>query len=255
MEPVPNAEDKGAGASPEEPETPEEGQGEGGQSPEEGGGEGEEDTPQTLKVGDKEYTPEQIEALEKKASGYEALLPEFTKKSQRLAELEGDDGNKSRNGQESPEEKPFYEEEGWKPKNYGDLQKALMLASKLGEKKALEKLEEMKTDTQQAKEIVDNFVTETKAKDNQFDDKDFFDYVSQHKLKVGSIEDLRSVYSAYKDRRDAGDGKPAGDKKPDTVAGPKGGGGSKFSVPMKEIRQSGSASEAVKNALDKNKSK
>lgn len=254
MEPVPNAEDKGAGTNPAEGEELDEGQEEGGQSPEEGGGEGGKDTPQTLKVGEKEYTPDQVKELEKKASAYGALLPEFTKKSQELSELKGGDGNKSRKGQDPPEETPFYEKEGWKPKDYGELQKALMLASKLGEKKALAKLEEMQTDSQQAKKIVDDFVTKTKATDSQFDDKDFFDYVNQHKLKVGSIEDLKSVYSAYKDRRDAGESKPGeGKKKEDTVAGPKGGGGSKFSVPMKDIRRSGSASEAVKNALDKNK--
>ena len=46
------------------------------------------DPPQPIKVGDKEYTPDQLMEIEKKATHYEALLPDYTRKSQRLSELE-----------------------------------------------------------------------------------------------------------------------------------------------------------------------
>ena len=66
---------------------PEEGN-DGGEDPLDKGGEGTQDvTP--VKIGGKEYTSEELTGYITKASDYDKLLPEFTKKSQALAVLLG----------------------------------------------------------------------------------------------------------------------------------------------------------------------
>src|SRR3990167_2703520 len=72
--------------------------------------EGGEDAPQTFKVGDKEYTAEQFEEFEKKAQSYDALLPDYTRKSQELAGL--------KKGQELP--KTPFEDQNYKPNSYNE---------------------------------------------------------------------------------------------------------------------------------------
>lgn len=57
-------------------------QSEGNENPE---GEG---NSQPVKIGDKDFTPEQLTELSKKAGQYDELLPEFTRKTQKLKELE-----------------------------------------------------------------------------------------------------------------------------------------------------------------------
>lgn len=250
MPPEPNPEDQGADTNPEDEE---EGQGEDEQSPDEqGGGEGEEETPQLLKVGDKEYTPEQIEQLEKKGADYDALLPDYTRKSQKLADYEK---GQEEGRQPSPKkEEPFYEKEGWQPKDYGELQKALIHARESGKKEAIRALEEMEEKRVRAKQEIDNFVAEVKSKDKEFDQQDFFDYAARHDFEIKGKKGLESVYSSYKEAREgASKTKEAGDKKKDTVSGPKGGGKTEFSMPMSDIRKSGSAYEAAMDALQKNK--
>jgi len=44
--------------------------------------------PQKIKIGDQEYTVDQLKEALQRARDYEYLVPEFTRKSQRLAELE-----------------------------------------------------------------------------------------------------------------------------------------------------------------------
>lgn len=75
------------------------GQSEGNEDPKEEG------ASQPVKIGDKEFTPEQLTELSKKAGQYDELLPEFTRKTQKLKELEDE---KEDGDWEYPEE--FYED-------------------------------------------------------------------------------------------------------------------------------------------------
>ena len=84
---------------------------------------GKEDASQPVKIGEKEYTPEQIAEIEKKASGYDTLLPDYTRKSQKLAEFE-----KGQPEQTSPEE-PFYRKEGWQPNILAQRGDAVLFAA------------------------------------------------------------------------------------------------------------------------------
>jgi len=80
----------------EEKETPEEVSPEGEQAQEVS----EEVEEEKIRIGDKEYTKDEIEKLIEKARNYDYLLPEFTRRSQRLAELE-----KQLRASASPEDK------------------------------------------------------------------------------------------------------------------------------------------------------
>ena len=57
---------------------------------------------------------------------------------QKLADLE-----KGREKQPEQKEEPFYYKEGWKPKDYNELQKAIMLAEEMGEKRTLKHLKDI----------------------------------------------------------------------------------------------------------------
>lgn len=231
------------------------------QSPDQGGeGEGDEETPPPIKVGDKEYTPDQIMEMEKKASGYDPLLKEFTKKSQRLSELEK---GQTKQPKQPDEDKPPYYDKDWAPKTYEELREAIIMAEERGEKRTLKKLQEMETEKQataeEAEKIVDSFVTETKTKDNQFDEKDFFSFVDRHKLPIIDVASLHSAYSVYAEARNAGI-KGGTDARrniqtrgQDNISGPTTGKGKGFSVPWSKIRQAGSVYEAAIDAYRANK--
>jgi len=71
-----------------------------------------EEASQPVKIGDKEFTSEQLTELSKKAGQYDELLPEFTRKTQKLKELEEEkeDGEweypEEYYSDKKPEEKP-----------------------------------------------------------------------------------------------------------------------------------------------------
>lgn len=168
-----------------------------------GAGDGGQAEPQTVKVGDKEYTPDQLAALVDKGSKYDSLLPEYTRLTQRSG---GNDENAGGSKKSEPQEKqnenaPSYKREGWKPKDYTDLASAIAEAEEHGAKRALEMFKQQQEQSQQeqaqAKQQVDDFVAEVKKSDKDFDQQDFFDYATRHKFPVNTIDDLRAVYSAY----------------------------------------------------------
>lgn len=226
-------------------------QGNGGGEP---SGEGIEDkgeggeAPQPVKIGEKEYTPEQLAELVKKGQDYDSLLPDYTRKSQRLADIDKGQGGKPK----EPEEKPFYEKEGWEPKNYAELQRAIISAREGGKQEALKALQNMEDTRAEAVKQVDDFIVGVREKDGEFDDKDFYDYIARHNLPANSINDLQSAYSAYKEVRVAGAKAPKGDKdRKDSVSGPSGGKGTPYSASNKFIRESGSAFDAAMDAFHK----
>jgi len=169
-----------------------------GGSPADKGGEG---APEPVKIGDKEYTPEQLTDYIKKATDYDALLPEFTKKSQALAALLGEKSN------ESQEDLPSFLKPGWKPKDFAELGSALKEAADFGEKKARQAMEEKSVQAVEAKKAVDAFVAEVVKSNKDFDQEEFFQYVQRHSIRVDTIDDLKSVYSAYEEAN--ADGKMA----------------------------------------------
>jgi len=221
------------------------------------GGEGEEEPFEEGEPREKEeeLSPEQIASLKKKAKDYDALLPEFTKKSQRLSELE-----KGPKGAEpQPKEEPFYHKKGWVPESYDELQRAIMQAEQSGETRALEVLKRIEGDRETAKAQVDEFVKIVKEKDSEFDEDDFFEFADRHQFPIKGIESLYSVYSAYLEVRGAGtEGAKRARKNilergKDTVAKPGGGKGTPYSMPYSKIRGHGSAFDAVREALEQNK--
>ena len=179
---------------------PEEGNDE-GEDPSDKGGEGTQDvTP--VKIGDKEYTPEQLTGYITKASDYDKLLPEFTKKSQALALLLG--GKKP---DESQEDLPSFLKKGWKPKTYEELGTALKEAVEWGEERSQKATETKTQEAKDAKEQVDTFVAEILKTNKEFDQKEFFQYIERHKSKVKTLDDLKSEYSKYSEAN--ADGKMA----------------------------------------------
>lgn len=170
-----------------EEETPEEG------TPAEGGDGGQPADEQKVKIGEKEYTTEELTQAIKEANDYKALLPEFTKKSQALAAFVG--GKDKTPGKE--EETPSFLKPEWKPKNYQELGQAMREAVEWGEKRSVARSEQSEKEAQEAKTQVDNFVTEVKKVDKEFDEKDFFKYVHRHKLNVNTVDDLKATYSVY----------------------------------------------------------
>ena len=149
---------------------------------------------QKVKIGEKEFTTEELTQAIKNAEDYKALLPEFTKKSQALAALLG-----GKEPSKDEEELPSFLKPEWKPKSYQELGQAMKEAVEWGEKRATKQTEESVKQAAEAKTQVDNFVTEVKKSDKDFDDKDFFKYVQRHGYVVNTPAELKSIYSAYKE--------------------------------------------------------
>jgi hypothetical protein len=118
-------------------------------------------------------------------------------------------------------------------------------------------MEEKSTQAREAKAQVDTFVTEIRKTDKEFDDKEFFQYVERHKIKVNTIDDLKSVYSAYSEAN--ADGKLAErrallgkvKRAGDSVSKPASDGG-KLPYDAQELRvRGGSIADAAREAFGK----
>ena len=219
-----------------------------GGSPVDEGGEG---APAPVKIGDKEYTAEQLTEYIKKATDYDALLPDYTKKAQALAALTG--GKPT----EPQEDLPSFLKPGWKPKDFAELGTAMKEAVEWGEKRSQKATEQKSADAQEAKTAVDAFVKEVRKSDKEFDDQEFFQYIERHKVKVDTVDDLKAVYSAYSEAN--ADGKMAErrallnkvKREGDGVSKPSSAGG-KLPYDANELRvRSTGIVEAAKEALSK----
>ena len=167
---------------------PIEGENDGGETPLEEGGEG---AQEPVKIGEKEYTPKQLTEYIKKATDYDALLPEFTKKSQALAALTGG------KTLDEPQDLPSFLKPGWKPKDFTELGAALKEAVEWGEKRSQKATEDKSVQAEEAKEAVDAFIAEIRKSDKEFDDQEFFQYIGRHHITVDTVDDLKSAYSSY----------------------------------------------------------
>lgn len=169
--------------------------GEGDKSKDSKGGEGDE-TPK-VKIGDKEYTVEELTGLLGKANQYDELLPEFTKKSQALAALTG--GKKE--GEGDADDKTPWLKPGWKPKTFDELKDAIIWARDSGKTEALKTLEDQQTAATKTKAEIDGFFAEVKKSDKDFDDADFSNFVLEHTKEKEdvTVTDLKMLYSVYKD--------------------------------------------------------
>jgi len=224
-----------------------EGEAESGTPPE--GGEGE-PKGELVKIGDKEYTVDQLTKSLENSSKYDELLPEFTKKSQLLAIALGN---------KDPEQEglPAMLKEGWKPKTFQELSGDIKDLAEYKEKQGKDATEAQVKKTEDAKKQVDSFVEEIKKKDKDFDDKDFFGYIDRHKITVKTPNDLKSVYSTYSEANI--DGKAAvrvalankAKRAADGVSTPSSEGG-KLPYDPQKLRTSGlSIVDAAKEALSK----
>src|SRR3990167_2050666 len=159
------------------------------------GDEGQGESQQSIKIGEQEYTPEQLNEIVKKSTDYDSLLPEFTRRSQRLSELE----NNNNKPNEPKEEDPPYYDPNWQPKTYAELANAIKMAEDRGETRALQKLQQMESQKTEARQQLDNFISGVKTKDKGFNEDDFYGFATKHKFPISTINDLEAVYSAYSD--------------------------------------------------------
>lgn len=95
--------------------------------------------PTLIKVGEREYTPEQIEAMEQKAASYDELRPKYTKLTQKLAERESDEDDDEDYGRSN---QPTYVPQGTDPRLAAEvtyLKKNVSKVMESIEEQALEK--------------------------------------------------------------------------------------------------------------------
>ena len=93
---VPGSVETGGGDPPADQEP-------GSVDPGEGGGG--EPSPQPVKIGDKEYTPEELKGLLEKAGQYDSLQPEYTKVTQKLADVEREEKTRIEKQSQTVEQK------------------------------------------------------------------------------------------------------------------------------------------------------
>lgn len=209
----------------------------------------EEEAPQVYKVGEKEYTAEQIGDLEKDSESYKHLQTDYTQKSQKLAEYEK--ANKP-----EADDTPAFMKPDWKPKDYQDLGQAIKQAAELGEKNALAKLQAQRDEQDQAKTELDNFIGEVKKTDKGFIEDDFYKHAKKHGFSIKTVDDLKGIYSSYKEvqkARTQGEDdalKNKGKRDGIAVAGPKGG-KSEGGLTYKQIRASNGVRDAVSRYMNK----
>ena len=153
---------------------------------------GVEDAPETFKVGDVEYTADQVKDFEKKAKDYEALLPDYTRKSQKLAEID-------KQGQETSHKSRF-SDPNYKPKDYQEFYQDVK--NEIEAEKARE-TEARNQETQKVKDQVDSFMAEIKSKDPNFNQKDFSAYAAKPGFRVDTLDDLKAVYERYQELNEA----------------------------------------------------
>ena len=159
-----------------------------------GGGEGNPAEEAKVKIGENEYSPEELTESLKKAKDYDALLPEFTVKSQMLSKLLGDSEKETKQ-----EDLPSFLKEGWKPKNFTELGVALKEAVEWGEKRNTAKQETATKEAEEAKQVVNGFYAEVRKTDKEFNQEDFGEYVKRHSIRIDTVDDLKSVYSTYRE--------------------------------------------------------
>ena len=183
-------------------------------------------------------------------------MSSFNKEQERANALESELKKIKESSNESGEELPPYAKDDWNPKTAKDIADAIRIAEFRGEKKVLEKLQEIENEKKEAQEQVDSFVEEVKSQNKECNEKDFFSFAVKHNFPVNSIDDLKAIYSVYKD---VGDSKEKIEKKTrdnvlkrkgDTVSQGKGGKDDGFSVPFSQVRQR-STYDLVRDALGK----
>jgi len=147
--------------------------------------------------------------------------------------------------------------EGWNPQTLEELQQAMKEEReytaeqiRLGIQQEQKHLAEAR---QQAKEQVDGLMDQIRSVDPQFDEKAFFTYAATHNFPVKTVQDLRSVYSAYFEQRQATvtATKNAIKNKQDRNApvNVPGGGKSEQSVPFSKISGAHSSRDLVHDML------
>ena len=222
------------------------------QSPPEG--DGKETAPAaTVTIDGKEYSIDQVKANLQKAVDYDNLLPDYTRKSQKLAEIE-----KAKESTQAPQErtelKAPYHDPKWEPKTMAELREAILKAEEMGEQRAVAQLQAREQALQEANKQVDVWTTEKKGADATFDEDVFFKYVARHKFPVRSLDDLNLAYGVWKESAEAvktAEQRALANKQQrqgSTPAAP-GGAGSGGAVDYKEISNAPSAFSLVRDAM------
>lgn len=216
--------------------------------------EGEGDATSKVKIGDAEYTTEELTKFIEKGKNYDNLLPDYTQKSQKLAEIEKEKIKNVDNNQD--ENVPKFMQKGWKPASYEELQEALVQSKELGIKEAVKILEDKQNQSKQLETQVNDFFAEIKSKDKDFNEQDFSNFVLKHSKDKEdvSVSDLKVFYSVFKD---IGEAKKLGeenalknkDGRNEKINSNQGEGGSK--IDLSDLRSSGDLRDIARSAYER----
>ena len=149
---------------------------------------------------------------------------------------------------------------GWQPKTMDELQEGLRQAAVYGAQLADRNISKRTQSAEQAQKDaeaqLDNFVTEIKAVDPEFDDKVFFQYANEHGFPINSANDLRAIYKSYvsleRAKRSAVEGALKNkDGRRNPVGKPGSGQGDNGGMPFSKISKASSAKDLVRDLLSK----
>ena len=171
------------------------------------------------------------------------------------------EGNKQKSGQGSDDPSvPDALKPGWAPKDMAELQEGMKqvaaYAAQMGAQQVMSKQDSEKKAREEAEKQTNEFISQVKTADPEFDEKAFFAYANKYSFPLRSVSDLRGVYRAYHDHTKAiasaqKQGAGNRDKRSgDGVNKPGSGAGKGSGVPFSKIQGAGSATDLVHDALN-----
>jgi hypothetical protein len=90
---------------------------------------------------------------------------------------------------------------GWAPKTMADLQEGLKQAALYGaqiaDRNISERSQSVEQERKDAEQKINDFVTEIKEVDPEFDEDVFFKYANENDFSINSVKDLRAIYKSF----------------------------------------------------------
>lgn len=102
--------------------------------------------------------------------------------------------------QPSPETKSRFDDPNYKPKTYKEFYQDVRAETKTEEAREAERQIQIQ---EQIKQDVDNFITEVKKQNPNFNEKEFNNYAIRPGFRIDTLEDLRGVYDRYMELQEA----------------------------------------------------
>lgn len=135
-----------------------------------------------------------VTAAELKAE-YDNLLPEFTRRSQRLAEYEKGPDRTPKEDIKSTVDKPKWKDPDYVPGSYAEV---IEIATQEAERRIQERASEEANRVRAIQEEVDNQIGELKKTDPKLDENALFTHANKY-----GFTDLRTAYANMKDMKQA----------------------------------------------------